>query len=76
MAAAQMGGLGRLLGDADHAPTFIAFLATYFGVCVGAACLITAAAQPAESEFWSKQSDHAFTFASLALGFIFGKGSK
>ena len=75
LAAQDQGRLGWLLGNANHAPMFIAFLATFAGLAIGLWCLARAANHQSEADFWAKQSERAFAFAGTALGFIFGRGS-
>ena len=69
-------GLFGIFGDQDHAPILIAFLAMIIGMALGTWCLYQGSVAVADHDFWSKQADRAFVFATTALGYLFGRGTK
>lgn len=74
----DLGFFGGWLGGEKSAPTAIASIATCVGLGAALYCLY-AASDTVDSSiagFWSTQSERAFAFATAALAFIFGKGSK
>jgi hypothetical protein len=78
MRKADIGFLGRAFGGEKSAPTYIAFIATIGGMIGAAVCwgLAGNAEIPVNATFWSSQAERALAFASGALAFIFGRGSK
>jgi len=74
--AHDLGFFGRAFGGEKSAPTYVALVAMLLGL-FGAGVSIYMAAHDADSiEFWGKQIERSIAFASAALAFIFGRGSK
>lgn len=72
----DLGFLGKAFGGEKSAPTFVAMLAMIVGLVGAGAALGMAASNPETTEFWGTQVERAVAFASAALAFIFGRGSK
>lgn len=76
MNQANLGFIGKILGDGKNTQMFIAMLAVGAGVVLFIGCLFCAYKSPENSDFWSKQGERALAFAAAALAYIFGAGSK
>lgn len=71
----ELGFFGKWLGGEKTAPVVVAMFVVLIGFLVGIGCLIEAARQPSNAEFWSKQAERGFGLGAAALAYIFGKGS-
>lgn len=76
-AEAMRGWFGRVIGDPQNAPVFIALIALIVGLGVWVVCLFKAdSGTPAVMDFYSRWAERALALASSALAYIFGKGLK
>jgi hypothetical protein len=75
-ASRELGFLGKAFGGEKSAPTFVALVAVIAGVVGYGTAMWLASQDAASAEFWGTQMERALAFASAALAFIFGRGSK
>lgn len=71
----DLGFFGKLLGGEKTAPVVVAMLVVVIAFMTAIGCLIMAAYQTQQAEFWAKQAERAFGLGSAAVAYIFGKGS-
>lgn len=74
VAAGERGWFGQALGGRQSAPLAIAFIAVVAGFASWVWCLFQGQVQGNDPAFWGSQADRALAFASLALGYVFGRG--
>ncbi|HYP57344.1 MAG TPA: hypothetical protein VEQ35_03560 [Beijerinckia sp.] len=74
--AHDLGFFGRAFGGEKSAPTHVALIAMLFGLAGAGVSFYMAAHDGTAVEFWGKQIERSVAFASTALAFIFGRGSK
>jgi len=70
----EIGWLGKLIGDKDHAPSRIAFLAIVFCVVMILGVLTVIAVGNGESQLLYTITTGAISIFTAALGFLFGRG--
>lgn len=75
MRSAELGFLGRFLGDGRNTQTFVALIAVFSGLMIFGTCLVAAYRKPADAQFWSDAGLKALAFAGTSLGYLFGRGS-
>jgi hypothetical protein len=71
----DLGFFGRVIGGEKTAPVVVAMLVVVIAFTVAVGCLVMAATQTQQAEFWAKQAERAFGLGSAAVAYIFGKGS-
>ncbi|MEH3035266.1 MAG: hypothetical protein PGN23_02045 [Sphingomonas adhaesiva] len=71
----DLGFFGKLIGGEKTAPVVVAMLVVVIAFAAAIGCLIMAAVQASQAEFWAKQAERAFGLGSAAVAYIFGKGS-
>lgn len=77
----DLGVFGRAFGGEKSAPTYVALVAMVSGLAAVGVSFYMAAHAPEVNnaeyvDFWGKQIERSIAFASAALAFIFGRGSK
>lgn len=78
LARDERGALGVIFGGKDHAPQFMAFVATVLGFLIFAVVLvlIAKAGDATIRTFWWDVAQYVLTFTGTALGFAVGASSK
>lgn len=72
----ERGWIGRVFGSWQNVPMFIALLSVLFGMLAFWKFMGNALAHESDKVFWSEAAKLALAFASTAVGYIFGRGSK
>lgn len=65
----------RVFGNDDNVGAYVAAACAVIGLFIIVFCIWQAHSDASASDFWSKQSERAFSFVTACLAFIFGKGS-